>query len=304
MPDEHRLETEPGSGSNAPMTASSPAVPVSTGGAIGARPIWSLVLFLATLLTTTWAGAIHRGVNLLQQPERWTIGLPYAVALLTILGIHEMGHYLVARRRGVGVSLPYFVPVPTYLGTFGAFIRMRGVVRDRAVYFDVAIAGPLAGLVAAVVALLVGLPGSVTGTAHGMAPSSSLLFAGIYRIVTGAVPTGPVQLGAVAFAGWLGLVVTALNLIPVGQLDGGHIAYALLGHQGAATLGRVIVGLLFIGGILYSPQLLMWALLISIFAGVRHPPARDELTPLSSGRKILAYVALVLLLAIAVPWPA
>lgn len=137
-----------------------------------------------------------------------------------------------------------------------------------------------------------------------MAPSSSLLFAGIYRVVNGALPTGPVEFGAVAFAGWLGLVVTALNLIPFGQLDGGHIAYALLGHRGAAALARLIVGLLFVGGILYSPHLLTWALLIWIFAGVRHPPAQDELTPLSGGRKALAYVALAVLLAIALPWPA
>jgi membrane-associated protease RseP (regulator of RpoE activity) len=181
---------------------------------------------------------------------------------------------------------------------------MRGAVRDRAVYFDVAIAGPLAGLVAAVMALFLGLPGSVTGTAHGMAPSSSLLFAGIYRVVTGALPTGPVELGAVAFAGWLGLVVTALNLIPVGQLDGGHIAYALLGHRGAATFGKAIVGLLLVGGVLYSPHLLTWALLIWFCAGVGHPPAQDELTELSGGRKLLAYLTFALLLAIALPWPA
>jgi len=303
---EHGFGAEPGSRSREPITpwAGAAAPPSGAASEAGTRVVWNLVLFAATLLTTTWAGALHRGVNLLQQPERWTIGVPYAVALLTILGIHEMGHYLVARRRGVGVSLPYFIPVPTYLGTFGAFIRMRGAVRDRAAYFDVAIAGPLAGLVAAIVALIVGLPGSSTATAHGMAPSSSLLFAGIYRIVTGALPTGPVELGAVAFAGWLGLVVTALNLIPVGQLDGGHVAYALLGHRGAATLGKVIVGLLLVGGVLYSPQLLTWALLIWFFAGVGHPPARDELTPLSGGRKVLAYAALALLLAIALPWPA
>ena len=193
-----------------------------------------MALFVATLLTTTWAGASHRGVDVLKRPSEWMVGFPYALALLTILGIHEMGHYLVARRRGVAVSLPYFIPVPSYLGTFGAFIRMEGSVRDRAAYFDVAIAGPLAGLVAAVVALWVGLPGSAAGPEHGMVPDSSLLFAGVYRLVTGSLPAGSVQLGAVAFAGWLGLIVTALNLAPVEQLDGGHIAYALLGRRGAS----------------------------------------------------------------------
>lgn len=292
-----------------------PGLPSPSPASVGASQPSSVPLLLgrgsvpalllgATLLTTTWAGALHRGVNLLQEPARWTVGLPYAVALVVILGIHEMGHYLVARRRGVSVSLPYFIPVPTYLGTFGAFIRMAGPVPDRAAYFDVAIAGPLAGLVAAIIALLVGLPGSIVATAHGVAPSSSLLLAGLYRVVNGALPQGPVQLGAIAFAGWLGLIVTALNLIPVGQLDGGHIAYALFGRRGAARLGQVIVGLLLIGGLLYWPHLVMWAVFIWLFAGLGHPPAQDEANPLSRGRKGLAVVTLALLLAIVVPWPA
>lgn len=274
-----------------------------TRGRSGTRPALHVVLLVATLLTTTWAGALHQGMSLLEQPSAWRVGLPYAVALLTILGIHEMGHYLVARRRGVSVSLPYFIPVPTWLGTFGAFIRMGGAVRDRAAYFDVAVAGPLAGLVASVVALLIGLPGS-TGGAHGVAPSSSLLLAGVYQVATGALPTGPVELGAVAFAGWLGLIVTAFNLAPIGQLDGGHMAYALLGPRGAAALGRVIIGMLFVGGLLYWPHLLTWAFIAWLFAGVEHPPAQDETKPLSGARKALACVTFALLLAIVLPWPA
>jgi len=274
-----------------------------TGDRSGTFPGLPVALLVATLSTTTWAGALHRGVNLLEQPSAWRIGLPYAVALLTILGIHEMGHYLVARRRGVSVSLPYFIPVPTWLGTFGAFIRMGGAVRDRAAYFDVAVAGPLAGLVASVAALFIGLPGS-TGAAHGVAPSSSLLLAGVYQLATGALPTGPVELGAVAFAGWLGLLVTAFNLAPIGQLDGGHMAYALLGPRGAAALGRAIVGTLFVAGLLYWPHLLTWAFIAWLVAGVDHPPAQDEVKPLSGARKALGFVTFALLLAIIVPWPA
>jgi membrane-associated protease RseP (regulator of RpoE activity) len=296
------MSLEPGQGSPAAATVKRAASTSPSNDEATRRVVWNAVLFAATLLTTTWAGALHRGINLVQEPDRWPVGLPYAAALLVILGIHEMGHYLMARRRGVQVSLPYFIPVPSYLGTFGAFIRMRGHVRDRAAYFDVAIAGPLAGLVAAVIALFIGLPDSGAGTAHSVAPSSSLLLAGIYRLVSGAAPTGPVQLGAVAFAGWLGLIVTALNLIPVGQLDGGHIAYALLGPRGAAAVGKVIVALLVLGGLLYSQHLLMWALIVWFVAGVRHPPAQDEATPLGPARKGLAYVTLVLLLAIVLPW--
>jgi membrane-associated protease RseP (regulator of RpoE activity) len=176
-------------------------------------------------------------------------------------------------------------------------------VRDRAAYFDVAVAGPLAGLVAAVIALFIGLPGEAAEPAHGMAPSASLLMAGIYRIAAGSPPKGPVQLGAVAFAGWLGLVVTALNLVPVGQLDGGHLAYAVFGRRGADLLGKLIVGLLLVGGLLYNRHLLMWALIIWLFAGVGHPPAEDDVTPLSPGRKALAALTLLLLIGIVVPWP-
>lgn len=186
-----------------------------------------LALLLATLATTTWAGALHQGVNLLDAPGRWPMGFPYALALLGILGIHEMGHYLVARRRGVAVTLPYFIPAPFYLGTFGAFIQMRGEVRDRATYFDIAVAGPLAGLVAALLALAVGLPAGQGAAVHGgVVPASSALFAWVYALVVGGPLNQPVQVGALAFAGWIGLIVTALNLIPVGQLDGGHITSA------------------------------------------------------------------------------
>jgi len=282
-----------------------PAVPgAGTRAGVARSPALHLGLLLATLLTTTWAGAFHRGVNLLQEPGNWPVGLPYASALLAILGLHEMGHYFVAARRGVRVSLPYFIPVPSYLGTFGAFIRMEGPIRDRKAYFDVAVAGPLAGLVPAVIALLIDLPGSPAGGSHGMVPASSLLLAGIHWLATGSVPDGPLTLGAVAFAGWLGLIVTALNLMPIGQLDGGHIAYAVFGPRAAEILGKLIVGVLVLGGLLYSPHLLMWAALIWFFAGIAHPPAQDERTPLGPGRKALALVSFALLLAIVIPWPA
>lgn len=264
----------------------------------------SLALLLATLATTTWAGALHQGVDLLEEPGRWLIGFPYALALLGILGIHEMGHYLVARRRGVAVTLPYFIPAPFYLGTFGAFIEMRGEVRDRATYFDIAVAGPLAGLVAALLALTVGLPAGQGAAVHGgVVPASSALFAWVYALVVGGPLNQPVQVGALAFAGWIGLIVTALNLIPVGQLDGGHITYALLGRRRAATLGKALLVLLVAAGVLYSRHWLMWALLIWLFAGPAHPPARDEATPIGPARRLLAGLTLVLLVAIIAPWP-
>jgi membrane-associated protease RseP (regulator of RpoE activity) len=149
------------------------------------RPWLHWLLFALTILTTTWAGAAHQGVNLLREPERFTVGLPYSLALMAILGIHELGHYFMARRHGIKVTPPFFIPVPFALGTFGAFIQMRSPTENRRALFDVAVAGPLAGLLVAIPALLVGLqtstilpadrvggPGFFGGTSAG----SSLLF--------------------------------------------------------------------------------------------------------------------------------
>ena len=279
------------------------ATPVRSDPTLRSRPAWNAVLLLATLATTTWAGALHQGVNLLLEPGRWTLGLPYALALLGILGVHEMGHFLVARRRGVQVTLPYFIPAPFFLGTFGAFIRMSSRVRDRATFFDVAVAGPLAGLVAALAALVLGLAFGSTAVGHGMNPRSSTLVYAVYRLTGGDPGAGLVEFGAVAFAGWLGIVITALNLIPVGQLDGGHIAYALLGGRRAATVGAVLLGLLVAGGLFYSPHLLMWAVVVWAIAGLRHPPAQNEFAPLGAARTALACGTLALLVAIVLPWP-
>ncbi|OYW13675.1 MAG: peptidase M50, partial [Planctomycetales bacterium 12-60-4] len=125
------------------------------------RPWVNGLLFALTIITTTWAGAAHQGVNLLLEPGRFAVGLPYALGLLLILGVHELGHYFMARRHQIEVTLPFFIPVPFALGTFGAFIQMRSPVENRRSLFDVAIAGPLAGLAIAIPALLIGLRSSV-----------------------------------------------------------------------------------------------------------------------------------------------
>ena len=294
-----------------------PAVPVAPGTSAmapsdGARPAvaatravtpWHVGLLLATLATTTWAGALHQGIDLVADLSRWTAGVPYAVALLGILGVHELGHYLAARRHGVDVTLPYFIPAPFYLGTFGAFIRIRSIARDRLATFDIAVAGPLAGLAAALLALVVGLRAEATAVHGGMAPASSFVLAAIYRLVMGSPPLETVQLGALAFSGWIGLVVTALNLVPVGQLDGGHIAYALLGRRRAAIFGQAVLLLMVVAGLLVGRHWLMWALIVWALAGVGHPPSLDEERALGPGRTLLAVGSLVLLLAIVLPWP-
>lgn len=270
------------------------------------RSTLQVALLVATGVTTTWAGAAHVGVDLVRSPTAWPAGLPYALALLLILGVHELGHYIIGRVRGVAVTLPYFIPAPFFLGTFGAFIRMEGEVRSRSDYFDIGVAGPMAGLVAAVGAVLAGValaPVPVVA-AHGMTPASSFLFAALYQLAGGGDPHALVALGPVAFAGWLGLLVTALNLIPVGQLDGGHVAYALWGARRSRLLGAAVTAVMVGLGIVYSPHWIMWALLVWVVGGSGHPPARNENAGLSRGRRALAYGSFALLAAIVLPWPA
>ncbi len=264
-----------------------------------------LLLFAATLITTTWAGALHQGVNLWQQPGRFAVGLPYALALMAILLIHELGHYVASRVHGIPVTLPYFIPIPMGLGTFGAFIQIRGAIPDRRKLFDVGVAGPLAGLVVALPALYVGLQGATASTGHGVSLSSSVLLAWLYDLAVGH-PMGPdqlVALGPLAFAGWLGLQITALNLIPVGQLDGGHVAYALFGRRRAEILGWIGFFLLLALGIFYWSGWLTWAILIFFLGGAKHEPALNELPAPEWPRRALGALAFVLLFLIMAPVP-
>ena len=278
------------------------------------RPWLNLLLLLATLLTTVWAGALHQGVNLLSEPERFMVGLPYAVALLLILGAHELGHYIAARIHGIDVSLPYFIPVPFALGTFGAFISIRSTTEHRRALFDVAVAGPLAGLVVAIPALWIGLQYStVTAEAttqpamlhEGASAGSSVLLA---LVASASIPEAVEQghqlsFHPLAFAGWLGLFITALNLLPVGQLDGGHIADAMFGARGGRAVSlAAIVGLVLLGLFVWS-ALLMWALLIYFIAGRKGLPPLDDVTPMGRGRRWLGWLALALLVAILLPVP-
>lgn len=268
----------------------------------------NLGLFLATVATTVWAGALHQGVNLLRDPGQFMAGVPYAAALLAILGVHEFGHYVAARRHGVDVTLPYFIPVPMGLGTFGAFIQIKSLIRSRRAVFDIGIAGPLAGLVVALPALYFGLRGTAPlaegGQAMGVHAGSSLLLALVYQLANGGeLGTAVVRLSPVAFAGWIGLFITALNLMPVGQLDGGHIAYGLFGQRRARQVGLaaflVMAGL----GLFVWPGLLTWALLIALIAGFSHMPALDDVTAPDGKRFALGAVALAILILTLVPLP-
>ena len=279
------------------------------------KPKWRvhLLLFLLTLLTTTWAGALHAGVNLLQEPGRIAVGFPYSVGLMLILGAHELGHYFTARRHGIWVTPPYFIPAPFALGTFGAFIRIKSLSPDRRATFDVAVAGPLAGLVFAIPALLIGLRQSrmVIESASpeivhtGMQIGSSFLMAIMAKLALGASTLEGHQLilHPLAFAGWLGLLVTALNLLPIGQLDGGHIAHAMFGARRGHAISVGGLMTLFALALFVWPGLMMWALVVWFIAGDRDAPPLNDVTPLNTGRRVLGWLVFVILAAILIPVP-
>lgn len=291
-------------------------LPDTGGNAHPDRPIrlWvHWVLFVLTVVTTTWAGAAHQGIDLLREPGKFAVGLPYAIGLLAILGIHELGHYFTARKHGMRVTPPYFIPVPFSLGTFGAFIQMRSPAENRRALFDVAVAGPLAGLAVAIPALLIGLRSSVVlppvgnlPTEHmiGVSAGSSLFFTLLSKLVLGnALGAGHVlRLSPLAFAGWLGLLVTALNLLPIGQLDGGHVARAMFGARRGRTISSVSMWSLFLLAIFVWPGLLMWAIIVFFIAGRGASPLED-VTSLTPWRQRLGYATFAILIGILLPLP-
>ncbi len=282
------------------------------------RPLLTLTLLLLTLLTTTLAGAVivhgEATPNLLAKSTSvlWS-GLPYSLALLGILGIHESGHYFMAKFYQVQATLPYFIPLPFGLGTLGAFIQIRSPIPNRRALFDIGIAGPLAGLMVTLPILvwglgqsqLVNLPADATTQFDIQAfnPRISILFALFSRLVFGAdlTMTSGIDLHPVAIAGVLGLVVTALNLMPVGQLDGGHIVHAMYGHRAGAVIGQ-ITRLLILVLSFVQPWLFFWAIVL-FFMPAFDEPAVNDVTELNNWRDGLGLVALALLILIIFPTP-
>ena len=270
-----------------------------------------LLLFAATIVTTMAAGAMQVGVNPFSHPELLYKGIPFSATLLLILGVHECAHYLTALRWGVRATLPYFIPVPPPLfiiGTMGALIKIRSPIPNRDALVDMGVSGPLAGFVVAVVVSMIGLARSevvqIPEAAEGGALflGSSLLFSFLSNAVIGHVPEGyDVILNPVAFAGWIGLFVTAINLLPIGQLDGGHIIYALFGRR-HRLIGRTMVIALLPLGILWQGWF-VWAVLLTIVLGMKHPPPYDMYQPLDPRRRLIGYVAIAVLLVSFTPVP-
>ena len=269
-------------------------------------PWVNILLFVATVFTTMAAGALHAGADIFSKPWLLYKGIPFSASLMLILGVHETGHYLTSRRWGVRASLPYFIPVPhPLLGTMGAFIRVRSPIPNRNALVDIGASGPLAGFFVAVVVTAIGLMGSEmvsAPTEGGLLLGNSLIFSLLVRMVLGEIPDGyDVLLSPMAFAGWIGLFVTALNLLPVGQLDGGHVIYGLFGER-HRIIARATVLFLLPMGFLWMGWLL-WAFLLILILGMRHPPPYDPYTPLDDGRRITGYLALLVFALCFTPVP-
>jgi len=281
---------------------------------VPARPGLNLSLFVLTVIATFLAGALPLGaipfvdVNPLTEGNVAS-GAQFAGTLLAILGTHEFGHYFTARAYGASVSLPFFIPAPPpfLFGTLGAIIRMRSPARNRNSLFDIAAAGPLAGLVVALPALWIGLGWSKIGAVPAGAAvvfGDSLLMRGFTWLMFGQLPPGhDVFVHPVALASWVGLFVTALNLIPVGQLDGGRIAYALFGPWHRQVSIATFVGLLALGTVTGSANWFVWAFLLFFVLGFRHQPPLDDLSPLTRGRYAVGVLCLVLLVLLIPPVP-
>jgi membrane-associated protease RseP (regulator of RpoE activity) len=279
------------------------------------RPILALGLLIITLFTTTVVGAQLAGVSAKQLANDSAVllqGLPYALALMTILSIHELGHYLAAKHYKVRTTLPYFLPVPFFLGTFGAFIQMRSPVPNRKALFDVGIAGPLAGFVVTIPLLIWGLAhsdvvplsdASRLFNFESINPRFSLLLTILSKLALGSAFTAKtaIKLHPVAIAGYIGLVVTALNLIPVGQLDGGHIVHAMFGQRTGAAIGQITRLLVLILALL-EKDLLVWAIIL-LFMPVADEPALNDVSELDNWRDLWGFLALVILVSIILPAP-
>jgi membrane-associated protease RseP (regulator of RpoE activity) len=262
-------------------------------------PLSNALLLLVTGITTTFAGALWEGHDPGADPSSLLRGLPFAVTLIAILLVHESGHYLMCRRHRVNASLPYFLPAPPHifpLGTFGAFIRIRSRFPNRRALFDIGAAGPWAGFVVALVATAVGLSLSTVLDAplegHALELGDSLLTAFLTRVVLQADPS-TVVLHPIAFAGWFGLFVTSLNLLPVGQLDGGHVLYAAAGRRTRLLPLVLIVFLLWLGTRGWSGWFL-WAVILGGLFAIGHPPTDDDPRPLGMHRQAGALATLVL----------
>jgi len=266
----------------------------------------NITLFIATILSTVLAGSLNSGGNPFANLSDLLMGIPFSVSIMAILTCHELGHYFVSRREGMMTSLPYFIPMPLhFIGTFGAIIRMKSIVPSRKALLKVGMAGPVAGF-------LIALPISILGIYLSdvrIAPETegilklgdSLLFWIFARLIHTDIPQGyDLFLHPVAFAGWLGLFVTSMNLIPIGQLDGGHVTFSLFLKKRRYLYIPIFAGIIGLGMLWLGWYI--W-LLLAAFIARRDPVIQDTVTPLTTRQRIYSVIPLVILVLTFVPQP-
>ena len=269
-----------------------------------------LVLFFLTVFTTLLAGALMEGAKILENPLELLKGIPFSFTLMFILGTHEFGHYYYAQKHKVDATLPYFIPAPPFLfliGTFGAFIKIKSPIYRKDALLQIGAAGPIAGFVIAVPALIIGLLLSDVVEKNNIQGALILGDSILMKILTWIthpklMDTQDIMLHPIAFAGWIGLLVTMLNLLPIGQLDGGHVAYAMFGKK-QRLIGQIafifLIPLSFL-----SINWLIWGLLLLILMrSVKHPPIQDIHIPLSDTDKRIGYICLLIFIVCFIPAP-
>src|SRR5271165_5019844 len=292
------------------------------------RPYWlHLLLLLLTMFTTLVVGAqlydnfqrrlpaftlgdgympLFHPLWIWQQPNRLLMGIPFSVALMAILLAHEFGHFLLCEKYEVNATLPFFIPAPTLIGTMGAFIRIKSPIRSRRALFDIGVAGPIAGFVVALSLLLLGLSLSKSLAPITAVESLGIGFPAIFHLAnwiltpsTNAVPLSRLALHPIAVAAWVGMFATALNLLPGGQLDGGHIIYAVA-PRAHKWVSRASVGVLVLLSSFWIGWL-VWAAILGV-TGWRHPPV-PAWPGLDSSRRWMSVIAVLLLALTIVPAP-
>ncbi len=268
------------------------------------RPAINIVLFIVTFLSTTFAGANDSDTIIAVLIS----GLPYSVTLIAILLVHEFGHYCAARKFGVNATLPYFIPFPSIIGTMGAVIKTRTPIPNRRALFYIGAMGPLPGFIISLAAVIVGIYLSdvrplpvVKGDLMMPVFGDSLLFAFFVKLIHGAIPAGhDIYLSPYAWAGWIGFLITSLNLMPIGQLDGSHILYALIGRK------QRIFGWLFLAGLCILSFIwqgwIVWIILTLLFLMVAHPEIPEE-KPLSRMEQAIGWFCMIILIMTFVPIP-
>ncbi|VVB92600.1 Zinc metalloprotease [uncultured archaeon] len=260
----------------------------------------NVVLAIATVITTMVVGSFLFAANPVNNPSDVLKGIPFTVAIMTILGAHEAGHYITAKKHGMRASLPYFIPFPNIIGTMGAVIKHRGPIPNRKALFDVGISGPLIGLFVSIAVTIIGLlqpPVTQNSDFFHIQLSSPILF----EFITRFIPLNTALISyPIAFAGWVGMFVTALNLIPAGQLDGGHVLRAMLGEKARYVSTVMPFLLISLGFYLTYFQnrdgflWVLWGLFLSFFAAAGHPKPLDDEVPLGNGRIALGIFAFIM----------